>query len=279
MIFASDLDQTLIYSPRSFRIALGDAMPPITSIEMYEGREISFIADGVIKKLNDIARRSTFIPVTTRTIEQYRRISLFQEAIIPTYGVVSNGGNIIKNGEVDLHWQKQVLLNMQEGCLAAKDMLMSFQEICHESWAGTIRMADGLFYYCVVERDKVPQSDIEGFTVWAQEQGWSISLQGRKLYIVPQVVNKWAAVAYIQNLLQEKFVIAAGDSLLDLCMLEQADCGIVPSHGEIWDSYCQGLLVAPSIKFTKSKGILAANDILDVVIRYIQTTDTRRMRA
>ena len=278
MIFASDLDQTLIYSPKSFRL-LPELMPAVSSIEIYDGREISFMADHAIAKLKKIASQSTFVPVTTRTIDQYRRISLFHETIIPAYGVVSNGGNIIVNGVVDSAWQKQVAINMAQMCLCAEDMLAGFNEICHESWAGPMRMADGLFYYCVVERDKVPLKDIESFALWAEQQQWSVSLQGRKLYIVPQVVNKGAAVAYIRNLLQEKLVVAAGDSLLDLCMLEQADYAISPCHGELWDHYSQGKLPTQAIKFTKRAGILAATDILDYVEEYVATASIHEMRA
>lgn len=266
MIFASDLDQTLIYSPKSFRLIPGQPIPAVSSIEIYEGREISFMADSAIARLQKIASQNIFVPVTTRTIDQYQRISLFRENLIPAYGVVSNGGNIIVDGVVDHIWQIQVALNMDQLCLCAEDMLASLNELCHESWAGSMRMADGLFYYCIVERDKVPLNEIESFALWARQQQWNVSLQGRKLYVVPQVVNKWTAVAYIRDVLQKKVVIAAGDSLLDLCMLEQADYAIAPCHGELWDCYSRGELQGKAMKFTKQAGILAADDILDYVI-------------
>ncbi|WP_378951188.1 HAD family hydrolase [Pelosinus sp. sgz500959] len=265
MIFASDLDQTLIYSPKSFRLLAEELAPAITSIELYEGREISFMADDAIAKLQAIVNHSFFVPATTRTIDQYRRISLFHNKIKPAYVVVSNGGNLIINGNVDTDWQKNMARKIIQLCLCAEDMLTSFKEFCHASWAGPIRMADDLFYYCVVERDKVPISELESFSLWAQAQNWNVSLQGRKLYIVPQVVNKWAGVAHIRELLQEEIVVAAGDSLLDLCMLKQADYGIAPCHGELWDRYSRGELIGQEIKFTNQAGILASNDILNYV--------------
>jgi len=265
MIFASDLDQTLIYSPKSFRIPPGEPMPAVSPIEIYEGREISFMAHRAIDRLQKIASYIHFVPVTTRTIDQYQRISLFREKIIPTYSVVSNGGNILVNGVVDCTWSEQVAMNMAQMCLCPEDMLASFNEICHASWAGPMRRADGLFYYCIVERDKVPLTEVESFALWAGEQQWNVSLQGRKLYIVPQVINKWIAVAYIRDILKADLVVTAGDSLLDLCMLEQADYAIAPCHGELWESHSRGLLPIQTMKFTKQAGILAANDILDYV--------------
>lgn len=266
MIFASDLDQTLIYSPKSFRLLPGQPMVAVSSIEIYDGRQISFMADQTIIKLQKIASHSLFVPATTRTIDQYRRISLFHEKIIPSYSVVSNGGNVLVNGAIDLVWQRQVRLNLDQRCLCVADILKSFSEIHHESWAGPIRMADGLFYYCVVERDQVPGKELESFALWAEGQNWKVSLQGRKLYIVPQVVNKWTAVAYIQDLARKKNVITAGDSLLDLCMLQQADYAIAPCHGELWESYSSGRLPLHNVNFTKHAGILAADDILDYVV-------------
>jgi len=279
MIFASDLDQTLIYSPKSFRLLPGEAKPSVRSIELYEGREISFMADSAIAKLQSIAAQSTFVPVTTRTIDQYRRISLFREKMLPTYGVVSNGGNIIVDGVVDPIWREQVAMNMAQMCLCPEDMLASFNEICHESWAGPTRMADGLFYYCVVKRDNVPLAAIESFALWAEQQQWNVSLQGRKLYIVPKVINKWTAVAYIKEILQEKLVVAAGDSLLDLCMIEQADFAIAPCHGELWDCYCRGELPVQAINFTKRAGVLAADDILNYVEGHFAAESINKMRA
>lgn len=279
MIFASDLDQTLIYSPKSFRLLPEESVPRMTCVEIYEGREISFMADGVIARLEQFASRHVFVPVTTRTIEQYQRISIFRETINPTYAVVSNGGNLIINGVVDPVWQELVGMKMAQGCLCAEDMLASFTQFCHDSWAKSVRTADHLFYYCVVERDKVPLDELESFSIWAREQQWNVSLQGRKLYVVPQVVNKWAAVAYIKELLQEKTVVTAGDSLLDLCMLEQANYGIVPCHGELWDRYSRGGLAVEGIEFTKQAGILAASDILDYVDGHCKADSVYKKRA
>lgn len=265
MIFASDLDQTLIYSLKSARLLPGQSMPPLGCIERYEGRELSFMTQSVVAKLQTINSQSVFIPTTTRTIAQYQRIFLFQETIIPAYSVVSNGGNILLHGEVDQGWQQKIRQNVAEQCLCPADLLASFQEIHHESWAGPVRMADELFYYCVVEREKVPRKELESFSLWAQEQQWKVSLQGRKLYLVPQVVNKWAAVNYLRAQLEEAVVIAAGDSLLDLCMLEQANYAIAPCHGELWDHYSAGVFSPSQLKFTQQAGIAAAEEIVDYV--------------
>jgi hypothetical protein len=275
MLFASDLDQTLIYSPKAFRMLPNTPEPAIRLVEMYDGRGISFMVDSAIHQLAQWAFQRFFVPVTTRTIDQYQRISLFHEKIIPDYSVVSNGGNVIVKGIVDQDWQKKIKANISQRCLCDQDVVRQFGEISHISWCGPLKIADSCFHYCIVERDKIPLHDLRSFTLWAKAQNWCISLQGRKLYMVPQVVNKWDAVRYIRDLLDVKVVIAAGDSLLDLCMLEQADYAIAPRHGEIWERYCSGTLSASKIQFTKQAGILAAKDILD----YLDTFTVYGMQA
>ena len=269
MKFASDLDQTLIYSPRSFSLEMGQTMVGISPIEMKEGRNISFMANRAMASLQQIAANDLFVPATTRTIAQYKRISLFQEKIVPTYSVVSNGGNVLINGAVDLDWQRQVQLKLEQQCLCKEKILASFQELHHDSWANSIGVADNLFYYCVVQREKVPLQELAEFSLWAEGQNWQVSLQGRKLYLVPLVVNKWAGVAYVRSLMKKRKVVAAGDSLLDLCLLEQADYAIAPCHGELWRDYSSGKLLLERVQFTKQAGILAADEILIDVRAYL----------
>lgn len=265
MLFASDLDQTLIYSVRAFRLLPDHNPPALSAVETYDGRDISYMTDQAIKHLLQFASRASFVPVTTRTIEQYQRISLFRDVIPSVYAVVSNGGNVLVNGMIDQGWNQRVKSNISKMCMCAQDILSQFAEISHSSWAGSLKLADDCFHYCIVERENIPTEELTSFSLWAKSQNWNISLQGRKLYLVPAVVNKWDAVLYVRNLLEEKMIISAGDSLLDLCMLERADYAIAPKHGEVWESYSKGMLPSLSVQFTNQAGILAAEEILDYV--------------
>lgn len=271
MLFASDLDQTLIYSPRSFRLNPEQQVPPISLVEIYNGQEISFIADNALVKLKALAAQSVFIPVTTRTVEQYRRILLFKEELMPPCAVVSNGGNIVVKDRIDQDWNRHIRARVDQECLAAPDVLKRFQEIGHESWLFSPRQADDLFYYYLVERNNVPEQELASFTAWADSCNWKVSLQGRKLYLVPGVVNKWEALVAVRQLLGEEFTAAAGDSLMDVCILEQADYAIAPCHGEIWDN--RATLAVPFLNFTKQPGIFAAEEILNGVLRLGMDSD------
>ncbi|PLR98737.1 HAD family hydrolase [Bacillus sp. T33-2] len=263
MIFASDLDQTLIYSRKSFRLDAGEAQPEITLIETLDGREISFMSNKAIALLKELNNKILFVPVTTRTVEQFRRISIFQNEIIPPLAVTSNGGNIIENGEIDSEWNRLIVKKITETSLAKDELLQNFNTLANEEWVLSQRTADDLFHYCIIHRDIAPLDELADFRKEIERQGWKMSLQGRKLYFVPEAVNKWDAVAYIKEKLGKTFVAAAGDSLLDLCMLEVADFAIAPSHGELTE---QAVALKEPLKRTNQKGIRAAEDILCEVL-------------
>lgn len=263
MLFVSDLDRTLIYSRRAFWLGPGMDPPPHSLAEVYNGEEISFIADEALGKLRLMAEKMAFAPVTTRTVEQYQRVSLFQKVVVPRFAVVSNGGNILIDGRIDEVWAAQIRRKKERHCLADEALLAEFAKIKHSSWLLTQRQADQLFYYCIVERSCLPYAELADFRTWAAAGNWTLSLQGRKLYLVPSVVNKADAVLHIKERLHASFLAAAGDSLLDLCVLDRADYAIAPCHGEIWDR--RNELQTKSLHFTQKAGIFAAGEILDKV--------------
>ena len=66
--FFSDLDNTLIFSYKH------DIGKEKRCVEIYQGREVSYITERTYGLLTYAASRLLFVPVTTRTEEQYRRM-------------------------------------------------------------------------------------------------------------------------------------------------------------------------------------------------------------
>lgn len=269
MIYASDLDQTLIYSRKAFRLN-GNNEPDIRLIEMLNGEEISFMTEKAIAQLKEIAANIVFIPVTTRTVAQYARISIFQNDILTKYAITSNGGNIVSAGIVDQDWNRSIQDRMANECALGQDVLAGFNRISHESWVQRGHMADNLFHYFIVERDLIPMDELQDFNGWLEQQGWNMSLQGRKIYLVPQVCNKRHAIEHIMSLQEDPHLVASGDSLLDLCLLEAAEHAIAPAHGEIFNQHQAGKGGMDFIHFTKLPGILSSEETLDIVWKLIQ---------
>lgn len=262
MIFASDLDRTLIYSKRAFLLE-PDERPALRLIETLDGKDISYMTVKAIALLQELSETLTFIPVTTRTTEQYSRITLFQEEIQPAYAVTSNGANVLQNGKPDEDWAGSIKGALANDCLPIPEVLEAFAEISHADWVLKTKTAETFFVYHIVEAGSVPADELLDFEHWLSAQNWSMSLQGRKLYFVPNAINKADAVTYIQGLTGQKTLIAAGDSRLDLPLLQAADAAICPQHGELYQS-----LDPARFTITKAKGIKASEEILSGVLDF-----------
>jgi len=259
VIFASDLDQTLIYSER----AIGDIAPADrVPVELYEGRHISFMSAAALGKLGEVAERMKFVPVTTRTPEQYGRIFGLRERFDPEYAIVSNGGTILRDGRADAEWNAVVRAAVSAHCAGHEEIFGHFNALASADWVKSSRLCDGLFYSIVIERDKLPLDELEGLKERIGRLGWSYSLQGRKIYLVPEKVSKGAALAYVKERLSMSYVFAAGDSLLDESLLLSADCAFAPAHGELRNCYRSH----PHIRFTRNTGAAAAEELLDDII-------------
>jgi len=264
MLFASDLDQTLIYSHKTL---IGQETDEhIRPVEKLDERFISYMTQRALCQLSDVAKKVLFVPVTTRTKLQYQRINFRDYDITHQYAVTSNGGIIFRDEVEDQEWSQKVCAGSKH-CLAAQDLMAKFAEISHPSWVvkDSGKLADDLFYYCLIERDKIPVTELAAFKLWTRENHWELSIQGRKLYLVPWNVNKKAAIQYIQAKEGISCVVAAGDSLLDLDMLKTADLALAPAHGELYSLYLQGLPGLEKIRFTQKSGIEAAEEILESV--------------
>ena len=94
-IVHTDLDNTLIYS---YKHEIGG---PKTCVEIYQGREISFMTETSHRLLGQLCSKPgvLVVPTTTRTLEQYQRIDL--GIGVPEYALVCNGGVLLHQGKED----------------------------------------------------------------------------------------------------------------------------------------------------------------------------------
>jgi hypothetical protein len=234
-LVACDLDQTLIYSRRAFRLPAGEAEPDVVVVEYLDGQPLSHLTRRAADGLRELAARVPIVPVTTRTLAQYERVSL---GFVPAYAIAANGGHLLVDGRPDLGWAEQVrerlagagrpLAEVHSRALAIADQAAAEGS----GWVRTVREADGFFVYLVAtERASIP--DLTALEGELAGDGWSLSVQGRKVYLVPAALTKEAALAEVMRRTGAGRLAAAGDSLLDLGMLGMADVAIRPAHGEL----------------------------------------------
>jgi hydroxymethylpyrimidine pyrophosphatase-like HAD family hydrolase len=262
ILFASDLDQTLIYSHR--HIEEKEESFPIRPVEILNEKIISYMTERAIENLRGLMEKIIFIPVTTRTISQYQRVSIFSQELQPKYAVTSNGGNILVGGNVDETWNRSIHKKISDTSLSKEEVMIEFEKLAHDSWFKKKFMADDLFYYCIIDREKLPLDEIYEFGKWLSSNGWDLSLQGRKIYLIPSVVNKRDAILHIKERENGQLLISSGDSLLDMSLLLASDHALIPAHGEVYS-----LQKNQGISFTKTNGIVAAEEILQYVEKII----------
>lgn len=259
MIFVSDLDQTLIYSGKFIDHRVENRVMPI---EVKDDKVISYVFTDTFLKLKSLMEQLIFIPATTRTLEQYKRIQIFRDRMIPEYAVVNHGASILINGETDVCWQKHVRNNINQQCEGIKKVKENFQsEIGDDSWVLDIREVEDLFFYCIIECERAPHNELETFMTHMDSLNWKSCLHGRKLYFMPKTIHKGNAVEYIRNLLPDHKIVASGDSLMDLELLKMADYSIVPAHGEAFDALKDSDMCVKTV----SQGFPASLEILERV--------------
>ncbi|MDT3398023.1 HAD family hydrolase [Streptomyces sp. B1866] len=258
-LVASDLDRTLIYSPAALALDVPDARAPrLLCVEVYQGQPLSFMTETAAALFTDLtaARTAEFVPVTTRTPEQYGRVRLPGPA--PRYAICANGGHILVDGESDPAWRARVLSALSAECAPLEEVRAHLLRTADPAWLLKERVADGLFAYLVVDRALLPESYAKELADWAQGRGWTVSLQGRKLYAVPRPLTKSAAVAEVARRTGAGQVLAAGDSRLDTDLLLAADRAWRPGHGELADAGW----TAPHVTALARRGVAAGEEIL-----------------
>jgi hypothetical protein len=249
-LLATDLDRTLIYSASAAGAVDGDAV----IVECLDGRPLSFMTATAAGRFAALARAHVVVPVTTRTPAQFARVRL--PGPPARYAVAANGGVLVVDGEPDAAWARAVRSALRP-VAPLEAAVATLGAVCDGPWASPIRVAADLFCYVVIDRPAMPDDVAQRLRSWAGPAGWQVSLQGRKLYLVPGPLTKSAAVAEVARRARTERLLAAGDSLLDIDLLAAADRGVHPGHGEIAESGWS----APTVDALSSTGLRAGEEI------------------
>jgi hypothetical protein len=256
VLVASDLDRTLIYSSAALALTMPDARAPrLLCVEVHESKPLSYMTETAAQLLTDLGDTALFVPTTTRTRKQYQRINL--PGPQPAYAICANGGHLLVDGVTDHDWHTRVQARLADECAPLEEIREHLSATADPAWVRKHRVAEDLFAYLVVERELLPEEWVKELAVWAQERGWGVSLQGRKIYAVPKPLTKSAAVREVARRTGAELTLAAGDSLLDADLLLAADRGWRPAHGELADSDW----TAPAIAAIAERGVLAGERI------------------
>jgi phosphoserine phosphatase len=256
-LVACDLDQTLIYSRAAFRLPAGTSEPALRIVEYLAGQPLSYTTEAAATAVSQLAEQVTVVPVTTRTLAQYRRVDL---GFSPAYAIAANGGHLLVRGEPDARWGQAVRQRLDAAGLPLAEVRTIAERVAAAPWVRTLRDADDLFIYLVAtERAAIP--DLRELAATLAAAGWTLSIQGRKVYLVPAALTKEAALGELMGRTGAGRLLAAGDSLLDLGMLSAADTAIRPAHGELHEQAVD----LPQLRVTRRAGLLGGEDVVDLL--------------
>jgi hypothetical protein len=250
-----DLDRTTIYSPAALDLRCADSdAPRLLCVEIHDGAPRSFMTESAADAFRELQDTAVVVPTTTRTPAQLARVHL--PGPPARYAIASNGGHLLVDGEIDAGWSATVRARLA-GCAPLAEV-----ETHMRAHSGTfvlrLRTAAGLFCYAVVERAALPTGWIEELSDWCAPRGWTVSLQGRKVYAVPTGLTKSAAAAEVLDRCGGTQLLAAGDSLLDADLLDAAHLAIRPAHGELAATG----FARPHLAVTVATGVAAGAELL-----------------
>ena len=213
ILLASDLDNTLIHSYKHKRE--GDIC-----VELLNGAEQGFMSGKVHSQLSSLPVCVELVPLTTRSVAQFERIKLPEGCY--SRAITTNGAILIENGVQNEEWR------ISEKRYA--DELMPLMKKLHAELDGNeklnvVRIVDEMYLYISCAKPEYVGEFMDRYSAITE---LDVMLSGRKIYFLPPEINKGKALKRLAHGENGAFIIAAGDSTIDLPMLEAADLAIIP---------------------------------------------------
>jgi hypothetical protein len=210
-----DLDGTLIHSHRAH-------LEKGVLVEMYHGKPLSYMNDWAYERLQNIPK-DLFVPVTSRTKEQYKRISLYRDGGTPKYALLDNGGVLLVDGEEDLQWK----LEIQQ--YISLERWKYYEIMTHVCEYGETKLQDDLVIFVKPfseEKRKLLVGTLHKF------EGMQVFQHGSKVYICSDKLTKGYALKRFLDKYAICAAVAAGDSEVDLTMIDYVSYGFYSSELE-----------------------------------------------
>ncbi len=234
----TDLDNTLIYSHRT------SFTQKKVLVEYLRGKEQSYMTQ---KTYNFMCGNNIqFIPITTRSVEQYKRLFVFGKEIKVRHALVCNGAVLLEDGNPDEEWTNETKVIAQEGIHAVSKIQKDLSEY-------NVTNVEGIMLYFKTDKP------IEAANILRSkyaEQKVYIGFDKRKVYIVPSEMNKGSAVHRYCNRYGITKTVSSGDSEFDISMLEATNVCMCPNT-------LLGRLCSDSKKYAMGDNQIISDDICE----------------
>jgi hypothetical protein len=237
VLITTDLDRTLIFSPRA-TCQLGGALPA-DAVEFSGGQtagELSHAARDALAALPPHAR------LCVATSRSTRRLARLRLPFTARYAIAANGGVVLDGGAPDPRWAARTAALLGRAAPAAE--VRAVFASCAASgppgvnWLQRMGDEDDMCCLAIVELSRFGTDQLAAVAGRSAELGWQASLIGRKLYAFPDGFGKHHAAEYVAGQVAREagsapLRLAAGDTEHDRQMLADADLAWVPAGSEL----------------------------------------------
>ncbi|MBC9704252.1 MAG: hypothetical protein H9W81_04385 [Enterococcus sp.] len=252
-----DIDGTLTYSTSRMKLHSKDFVEPLYVTEMLDGKPLSFMTEKSRRMLSVLRNNAYVVPVTSRGKPQFERINLFKHDT--TYAVLNTGGRIFVNGSEDIKWSRFVDNKIVSDMSSATELEKLFLVFSDQPWFERMsRLRPDMVQMKLDKYTSVPQQSIDTLREQVENMGWQLSMQGRKVFAIPGFLSKRLGFEEIGVRVGADYTMTAGDSTLDIPLLESGTQAFRPRHGELETHNYH----AENVQVTDNVGILAGEEIL-----------------
>ena len=219
-VLFSDLDRTLIYSHR--HEISGEKIP----VEYYRDRVQSYISLSNLNALEIYCRENLFIPVTTRHMEQYERLSPLYEKLKFPYALICNGAVLLRDNVIDRDWSDDSVKLSEPYLPVLEDIYRYFIKIIDTEH---IHFVKPFFLYAKTEKAYDIYENLKN-----KFMGVDIFYNEYKIYCIPETISKGNCVRRFKKIYcRDMQDFAIGDSMFDFSMMRECSYAFAPIDCDI----------------------------------------------
>ncbi|MHC5217816.1 HAD family hydrolase [Enterococcus sp. LJL128] len=220
IVVFSDLDGTLLFSKNSLPKSL--TVDQCLEAETYANGGHGYMERQLVDYLKQWSEKHLFIPVTTRSTEQYERLSPLLKELAPAFALTSNGGNLYRSGQLDLNWNQQIKAELKPELESNGEILRIIERYLPQDSIRKVKEIDNLYYCVLVVARTWEPNLIQQVNEELSSYGWTSYFQHKKLYFLPAKLSKEGAAAKLKAELPEGLSFKAlGDTDMDQPMLKE----------------------------------------------------------
>ncbi|HEX9034737.1 MAG TPA: hypothetical protein VF834_23070, partial [Streptosporangiaceae bacterium] len=228
VLITTDLDRTLIFSPRATS-QLGGALPADV-VEITGSQTAGELCHEARDAIGALPGHVRMCLATSRSISRLARLRL---PFRVDYAIAANGGVVLVDGVPDPDWSERIARKLA-GVAPAAAVRALLAGFAGSPWLERLGEDDELCCVAIVDRGKLCSGDLDAIAAGCRDLGWRASLIGRKLYVFPAGLGKERAAAFVAERIAGQSGamprwLAAGDTEHDQPMLMAADVAWAPA--------------------------------------------------